>query len=65
MTRQPDLLVRLGARRPNHSLEQDFYCAPEVLKADLEHIWYREWLFTLPSCQRPKTGNHATLQIGA
>lgn len=65
MTRQPDLLARLGARRPDYSLEQDFYCAPVVLDADLENIWYKEWLFAIPSCQIAKTGNHATLQIGA
>lgn len=64
MTSQPDLLARLDARRPNHSLERDFYCAPEVLQADLAQIWYREWLFAVPSCQIAKTGNHATLQVG-
>ena len=65
MLSQPDMLARLGARRQNYSLDRDLYCDDGVFQMDLEHVFYREWLFAIPSCEIPKTGNFATLQVGA
>ena len=55
----------LDARKPDHALEQALYCDPGVLALDLEHLFYKEWLFAVPACEIPKSGNFATLQIGA
>ncbi|WP_420342802.1 aromatic ring-hydroxylating oxygenase subunit alpha [Paenirhodobacter sp.] len=65
MLSQSDIHAKLAARRPNYSLERDLYCDEGVFKADLEQIWYKEWLFAIPAAQLTKTGAYATLQIGA
>ncbi len=57
-----DLLAR---RIPGHALEQPFYTSPEIYQQDLEHIFYREWLYAIPACQLVKPGSYATLRIGA
>lgn len=48
---QEDLSRLLAARRPGHALERPFYTDPGIFAADLEHIFYREWLFAIPSCE--------------
>ena len=60
-----DLLGLLMSRKTNHSLPQAFYTDRDVFDADLRHIFAQEWLFALAAPQIPKTGNYATLQIGA
>ena len=65
MLNTADILTQLDQRRRNYSLSRDLYCDEGVYQADLENLWYREWVFAIPSCDIPKTGNHATLQIGA
>jgi len=65
MPATPDITTLLARRRPGHALEQPFYTAPEVYQADLEHIFYKEWLFAIPACQLVKTGSYATLRVGA
>lgn len=61
-TALPDLLAR---RRSGFSLEQPFYTSRDVYEADLQHIYYKEWLFALPACQLDKTGSYVTLKVGA
>ncbi len=58
-------LARIRARRPAYSLDRDLYCDPGVFQTDLDQIWYKEWLFAIPSAEIPRTGNYATLQVGA
>jgi len=65
MLSQSEMLARLGARRPNYSLDRDLYCDEGVFQLDLEHVFYKEWLFAIPSCDLPKPGAFATLQVGA
>ncbi|WP_374425749.1 aromatic ring-hydroxylating dioxygenase subunit alpha [Paracoccus sp. (in: a-proteobacteria)] len=65
MLNTADIMTQLDQRRRNYSLSRDLYCDEGVYQADLENLWYREWVFAIPSCDIPKTGNHATLQIGA
>lgn len=36
-----------------------------VYQADLEQIWYRDWIFAVSAAQLGKGGSYATLQIGA
>jgi Rieske 2Fe-2S family protein len=56
-----DLLAR---RRPGYALEQAFYTDPEVFRADMETIFYRDWLFVAPACELPKSGSYITHQVG-
>ena len=58
-------LTLLASRRRDHALPRPFYTDPEILDLDLAAIWYREWLFAIPSCEIPKAGNFVTLQVGA
>ncbi len=58
----PDLLAR---RVPGYALEQPFYTSPEIYQLDLEHIFYRDWLYAIPACQLAKTGSYVTMRVGA
>ncbi|NHB78550.1 aromatic ring-hydroxylating oxygenase subunit alpha [Rhodobacter calidifons] len=58
------ILRDIANRRPNHSLSHDLYCDAGVYRADLEQIWYKEWLFAVPSAQLAKAGSYATMQVG-
>ncbi|NUB46225.1 aromatic ring-hydroxylating dioxygenase subunit alpha [Fertoebacter nigrum] len=60
-----DALTLLRNRKPNHALEQPLYCDPGVFQADLDQLWYKDWLFAIPACEIPKTGNFVTMQVGA
>ena len=55
----------LRQHRPGHALQQPFYNAPDIYEADLEAIFYREWLYAFPACQLDKTGAYQRLRIGA
>ncbi|MFG6079667.1 aromatic ring-hydroxylating dioxygenase subunit alpha [Paracoccus litorisediminis] len=65
MLNSSEILSQLVSRQKNYALTRDLYCDPGVFQADLDHVWYREWLFAIPSCEIPKAGNYATLQVGA
>ena len=65
MFRESDVLSTLMRRRPGYSLAQELYCDPGVFQADLECIWYREWLFAIPACEIPKAGNYVVQEVGA
>ena len=54
MTQDFDVLSLLATRRPNHSLPRPFYTDPQIFRLDLEQIWYRSWLFAVPTCELPK-----------
>ena len=60
-----DALSLLQNRRPNHALEQALYCSAGAFQADLDQLWYKDWLFAIPACEIPKTGNFVTMQVGA
>ena len=64
MLNAAEILSQIASRPKNFALSHDLYCDPGVYQTDLEQIWYREWVFAIPACEIPKTGNHATLQIG-
>ncbi|MFN7051105.1 MAG: aromatic ring-hydroxylating oxygenase subunit alpha, partial [Gemmobacter sp.] len=65
MLSQTETLSLLAARRKDYALQRDLYCDSGVFQQDLDHVFYKEWLFAIPSCEIPKTGNFATLQVGA
>ncbi|UIJ91817.1 aromatic ring-hydroxylating dioxygenase subunit alpha [Sinorhizobium meliloti] len=64
MTSKSDVLNLLDSRKPGYALERAFYTDPDIFQMDLEHIWYREWLFAGHEFELPKTGSYFTLQIG-
>ena len=57
--------AEIANRRPNFSLSRELYCDEGVYQTDLEQLFYREWLYAVPACEIPNTGNFATLQVGA
>ncbi|KEP70553.1 Rieske (2Fe-2S) protein [Thioclava dalianensis] len=64
MPRPNDALSLIMRRKPAHSLDQAFYCDPDIFQTDLEMIWYRSWLFAIPSCEIPKAGDYVTHELG-
>ena len=54
----------LARRRDGYALERPFYMDPEIYRQDLDHIWYRDWLFITPSCELAKTGSYVAHKIG-
>ncbi|MBB2971162.1 aromatic ring-hydroxylating dioxygenase subunit alpha [Mesorhizobium sp. RMAD-H1] len=60
-----EMLGYLKGRDAGFSLEQKFYTDPDYFRLDLEHIFYREWIFVGHDCELPKTGSYLTVQIGA
>ncbi|MTH98897.1 aromatic ring-hydroxylating dioxygenase subunit alpha [Roseibium sp. RKSG952] len=65
MQAEQKALELLQRRTSGHALEQAFYTDPDVFALDLDKIFYREWLFAIPACEIPKTGNYVTHKIGA
>ena len=64
MNTQPisDMLAR---RTPGYALEQAFYTSADVFQADMETIFYRDWLFAAVASEMPKAGSFVTHQVGA
>jgi glycine betaine catabolism A len=65
MSSSEKILRWLQARAPGTGLSRDFYVDPELFALDLEHIFYREWLFAAHTAELATTGSYLTLQIGA
>lgn len=55
----------LSRRVPGYSLEQPFYTAQDIFDLDLQNIHYKEWLFAIPACEIPKSGDYVIYDIGA
>lgn len=61
-----DMIAQLlAARQPGHALARPFYTDPAIFQADLDMIWYRDWLFAIPACELPKPGAYVTHKVGA
>jgi Rieske 2Fe-2S family protein len=61
---QNDMLRKLKTRRQGYSLDRAFYVDPDYYRQDLEHIWYKDWLFIGHDCEIPRVGNYFTVQVG-
>jgi Rieske 2Fe-2S family protein len=61
---QNDMLRKLQNRREGYSLDRAFYVDPDYYRQDLEHIWYKDWLFIGHDCEIPRAGNYFTVQVG-
>ncbi|AVH45358.1 aromatic ring-hydroxylating oxygenase subunit alpha [Agrobacterium tumefaciens] len=64
MISSSDMARMLDKRQPGFALEREFYTDPDMFRLDMEHIWYREWLFAGHECELPKTGSYITMQVG-
>ena len=64
MDARDDMLRLIRNRRPGFSLAQPFYNDPDFFRADMELIWYRDWLFVGHDCEIAKPGSYFTVQIG-
>ena len=62
---QTDLRSLLATQPANHALTQPFYTDPAIYQADLDTIWYRDWIFAASSAEFAKPGAYVTLQLGA
>ncbi|TWH25290.1 MULTISPECIES: aromatic ring-hydroxylating dioxygenase subunit alpha [unclassified Aminobacter] len=60
-----EMLARLRNRKPGFSLDRPFYIDPAYYQLDLEHVWYRDWLFVGHDCEIPAPGNYFTVEVGA
>jgi Rieske 2Fe-2S family protein len=65
MLSESDVLSTLMRRTPGWSLQQELYCDAGVFGVDMERIWYREWLFAIPACEIPKSGDYVVHEVGA
>jgi len=54
----------LAALRPGHSLARVFYTDAAFFAADLEHVYYREWLFAGHDCEVADAGDWMLVDIG-
>jgi Rieske 2Fe-2S family protein len=62
--RAHETLLSLKGRRPGHTLPREFYVDPSVYQLDLEHIFYKQWLFVGHDCELTRPGDYLTLQVG-
>ncbi|MDO5704883.1 MAG: aromatic ring-hydroxylating dioxygenase subunit alpha [Paracoccus sp. (in: a-proteobacteria)] len=65
MTDQAQLAALVSAHQQGRSLARPFYTDANVFQADLDLIWYREWIFAAPVAELPRAGSYVTLQLGA
>lgn len=54
----------LAARIPGRALERPFYTDPDIFQQDMEQVFYRDWLFSIPACELEKPGSYVTQQVG-
>ena len=64
MRMEERMKAALEARPAGHTLARLFYGDPDFYAADLEHIWYRSWLFAGHDCELRQPGDYITLQVG-
>lgn len=64
MNQKTDLATLLKRRRKGYSLEQAFYTDEAVFEADLELLFYREWLFVGHDADIPQAGDWFNYTIG-
>lgn len=58
----PDLIA---AHRPGHSLPAGFYTRADVFAADLEAVFYRQWIYAGIEMDVPDAGDVSVIDFGA
>lgn len=61
---QSQLLQQLGLHKTNWSLPQDLYLNDDIFSADLENLFYSEWLFVGHDCEIPEVGDYFRYELG-
>ncbi len=61
----PALSALIAAQPRGHALLRPFYTDAAVYDADLDAIWYRDWIFAAAAAELPNAGSYVTLQLGA
>src|ERR1700722_16489196 len=64
MSTSLEMLGKIQKRRDGFSLDQRLYSDSMFFQLDLEHIFYREWLFVGHECELSTPGDYFTVQIG-
>ena len=64
MIDQRQLAQLLRTQQQGRSLSRPFYTDAALFQADLETVWYREWIFAAPAVEMPKPGAYVTMQLG-
>ena len=64
MLNEAEVLAAVRSRKTNHSLPRELYVDPGVFQVDMERIWYKQWLFSIPACEIPKRGNYVVQKMG-
>ena len=64
MSDSATLAQALRSRRPGFSLPRRFYTDPEIFRAELQAIFYGQWLFAAAECEVREAGDYVTLSIG-
>jgi Rieske 2Fe-2S family protein len=59
------VLRNLRKRAPGMGLTREFYTDADIFALDLEHIFYKDWLFVAHTAELQGAGSYLTLQIGA
>ena len=62
--RAQETLLSLKGRRRGYTLPREFYVDPAIYQLDLDHVFYKEWLFVGHDCEMARPGDYLTLQVG-
>ena len=65
MTNPDRFLPLLQSQKSGWSLARPFYTDPALFEADLDLIWYRDWIFAAAGAELPKAGCYVSLHVGA
>ena len=64
MTHPSALLSLLQSQASGRSLSGPFYSDRQIFDAELENMWYREWIFAASAAELPRASSYVTLQLG-
>ncbi|MCJ8301058.1 MAG: Rieske 2Fe-2S domain-containing protein, partial [Pseudomonadales bacterium] len=58
-----ELTAALNTLQDGYALTQPFYTEDSIYQAELEAIFYKEWLFAVNECELPDIGDYITLIV--
>ena len=64
MSQTETVLSLINARQQRHALGRELYTSDAVFQQDLQHIWYKSWIFIGHDFEIPSAGEYLTVQIG-
>jgi len=60
----PSIDELLDTYQDGYALARPFYTDPDLYTAELDRIWYRDWLFAAVSCEISRPGDYVVYEIG-